>query len=129
MLLAGGFFQSQFFSRQELDPDRFGSLAAERNLHTVHGINGRVANRRAVHDLDSGIWNKAHVHQVILYAGWEVQRYQNSALAYFEIAKYSQPHSRISPQSLRRRRGELRPDQSYFSIRLIQSGLQKKTFN
>jgi len=52
---------------------------AQGDLHTVDGINGRIAGRRAAQRRDPRIGHKTHVHQMILHGLGKVQRQQDTA--------------------------------------------------
>jgi hypothetical protein len=56
-----------------IDTDVFCRLTAESNLDAIDGVNGWVTYRSSVQHFYLRIGNEAHVHEVILDAGREIQ--------------------------------------------------------
>jgi len=121
-----------YFQRTDSNLNRLCCFAAQGNLDSIDGVDRRVASRGAMQRFYLCIGHEPHVHEVILHAGRQIQRYQDSAFAHFEIAQLSQSNSSIRPglpgRVLPERTVELRPDQSDFSIRPFRSGLQRVDF-
>ena len=78
--------------------DGLGGLDPQCDLHAVNAIDSWIARRGAPQSGHVSVWNKTHVHQVVLNRLGQIEGNQYPALADPQLAQNAQPQNPQRPQ-------------------------------
>jgi len=71
--------------------DSFCGLVPQSDLHAIDAVDSGVPCRSTPQNRHSSIWNKPHMHEMILYRVWKIECDQHPALADLQFTQYTQP--------------------------------------